>query len=342
MRVVTIGAAALALVVAAGLGALQAADPAPVMLAVLRGDGVLIPFATRSGTRWQHSWPKPIMKPDVPLTFDEIPRRWWGKVPPTRTWQAWQIDGRSSEVTVERPVWYLAQCLQGVGLKTSLTAQPPLPPPTRQPYPKLGLAATAPLAFQRIESLRPSEAIWPQVGAALNEAVTLAEARMDGQPRTVFAPKHPMPAAERDKVAVRVEALYRMPVARDRFLYYVESTKTYGMPPISAATKDRFPTPGPDGCSFRTFAAGWFVAGAQGGMPETLPLEDVKLTSCDYDGIWLMLPLAYVADSGRYWIAQLASRDRESYAVLRWDAEKGVPVTAWVTPAGGCDDTDGW
>jgi len=344
MRVVTIGAAALAIVVAAGLGVLQAADSEPVTLAVLRGDGVLIPFATRIGTKWDHSWPKPIKEADVPLTLDDVPRRWWGKVMPTRTWHAWQIDGTSSQIEVERPVWYLAQCQQGVGLKTSLTARPPLPPPTRQPYPKLGLAATAPVAFQRIEPLRPTDAIWPQVAAALDKAVLLAEGKMDGKPRVnvPIPPKHPMPAAEQAKVAVRVEALYRMPLARDRFLYYVEATKTYGMPPMSAATKDRFPTPGPDGCSFRTFAAGWFVAGAQGGLPETLQLEDVVLTSCGYEGVWLMLPLAYIADSARLWIAQLSTRERESYAVLRWDAETGVPVLVLTTPAGACEDTDAW
>jgi hypothetical protein len=129
-----------------------------------------------------------------------------------------------------------------------------------------------------------------------------------------------------------------MPLARDRFLYYVEATKTYGMPPLSAATKDRFPTPGPDGCSFRTFAAGWFVAGAQGGLPDPLTLEAVRLTSCGYDDVWLMLPLAYVADSARLWIAQLSTRERESYAVLRWDAEKGEPVAVWMTPAGACGE----
>jgi len=344
MRVVTIGAAALAIVVAAGLGVLQAADSEPVTLAVLRGDGVLIPFATRIGNKWDHSWPKPIKEADVPLTLDDVPRRWWGKVMPTRTWHAWQIDGTSSQIEVERPVWYLAQCQQGVGLKTSLTARPPLPPPTRQPYPKLGVAATAPLPFQRIEPLRQRDAIWPLVAAALDKAVALAESKMDGRPRVNvgFAPKHPMPAAERAKVAVRVESLYRMPLARDRFLYYVEATKTYGMPPMSAATEGRFPTPGPDGCSFRTFAGGWFVAGAQGGLPETLQLEDVKLTSCGYDGVWLMLPLAYIADPARLWIAQLSSRDRESYAVLRWDAEQGMPAAVWMTPAGACENSDGW
>ena len=58
---------------------------------------------------------------DVPLGLDGIPRRWWGKPGPTPTWHAWQIDGVTSEIAVERPSWYLAHCQQGVGLKTSLT-----------------------------------------------------------------------------------------------------------------------------------------------------------------------------------------------------------------------------
>ena len=134
MRAVILGVSALTLCLAGGLGVLQAADSLPVTIAVLRGDGVLVPIVTRTGNKWTNTWPVPLKAADVPLGLDGIPKRWWGKPGPTPTWHAWQIDGVTSEVAVERPSWYLAHCQQGVGLKTSLTARPPVPPPTVQPY----------------------------------------------------------------------------------------------------------------------------------------------------------------------------------------------------------------
>ena len=124
MRAVILGVSMLALCLAGSLGVLQAADSLPVTIAVLRGDGVLVPIATRTDSKWTNTWPVPLKKADVPLGLDGIPKRWWGKPGPTPTWHAWQIDGVTSEVAVERPSWYLAHCQQGVGLKTSLTAAP--------------------------------------------------------------------------------------------------------------------------------------------------------------------------------------------------------------------------
>ena len=118
------------------------------------------PSSPAAGTKWAHTWPVPAKAADVPLGLDGIPKRWWGKPGATTTWHAWQIDGTTSDVDVERPTWYLAHCQQGVGLKTPLTARPPVPPPTTQPYPKLGLASTAPLTFRRIEPVDQGD---PQV-----------------------------------------------------------------------------------------------------------------------------------------------------------------------------------
>jgi hypothetical protein len=340
MRAVTLGFTALATLVAAGLGALQAADATPVTIAVLRGDGVLIPIATRTGSKWSHTWPVPAKAADVPLGVDGIPKRWWGKAGPATTWHAWQIDGTTTDAVVERPIWYLAHCQQGVGLKTSITARPPVPPPTMQPYPKLGLASTAPLAFHRIEPIEQGTPIWTPVVEAMTKAMAEAEDKMDGKPRVNvgIVPAHPIPAAERAKAPVRVEALYRMPLGRERYLYYVEATKRYGMPPIPAGRVKRTPSPRKDGCGVMSFAEGWFVAGADGTIA-TPKLDELRVVSCDYDTVALMLPLGYVDDGpSPLWIAQLTGWENESYVVLRWDAEKGVPVTEYRTHGGWCVD----
>ena len=217
MRAVIIGVSALALCLAGSLGVLQAAYTPAVTIAVLRGDGVLVPIVTRTGSKWTNTWPVPLKAADVPLGLDGIPKRWWGKPGPTPTWHAWQIDGVTSEVAVERPSWYLAHCQQGVGLKTSLTARPPVPPPTVQPYPKLGLASTSPLAFKQIEPIDQSDPIWMKVADAVGAAISKAEDEMDGRPGHELRPAAEASDARsraRQGVGPRRGALSRAPGGR--------------------------------------------------------------------------------------------------------------------------------
>ena len=336
------GLTVLAALVAAGLGAIQAADAVPVTIAVLRGDGVLIPIATRTGTKWSHTWPVPAKAADVPLGLDGIPKRWWGKAGrPAPKWHAWQIDGTTTDVVVERPTWYLAHCQQGVGLKTSVTARPPVPPPDVQPYPKLGLAATSRRAVPAHRAARP-ECVDLDARGRRDDHGDRRGRGQDGRQherprRGAEAPDRRRPSAPR----CRPESSRSIasPLGRGRFLYYVEATKRYGMPPLSAGRTDRYASPRKDGCSVMTFAEGWFVAGAEGTLPTPPKLDDVRLTSCDYDDVWLMLPLGYIADGANpLWIAPDDRVGVESYVVLRWDTEKAGPVAVFHTPGGWCAD----
>ena len=336
MRAVILGIAALVLSLAAGLGVLHAADTPSVTIAVLRGDGVLIPIATRRGTSWTHTWPVPARKPDVPLALDDVPKRWWGRPGPTPTWYAWQIDGSTSRVAVERPIWYLAHCQQGIGLLTALTARPPLAPPTVQPYPKLGVAATSELPFRRIEPLDQGSASWTRVVDAVAVELAKAEDKM-GIPmmNAELVKPHPFSKEERAKVPVKVEALYRAPLADGRFLYYVEATKRYGMPPLPADRTSPASSPR-GGCSVMAFGQGWFVA--RDGEP-IQPKLIARLSSCDYGDVQLMLPLAFVADAtDPVWIGQLTGWNNESYVVLHWDPSAKDAVPVYQTHGGWCAD----
>ncbi len=336
MRAVILGASALSLCLAGGLGALQAADTPAVTIAVLRGDGILVPIATRSGSKWSHTWPVPAKAADVPLGLDGIPKRWWGKPGATTTWHAWQIDGTTADVATERPTWYLAHCQQGIGLKTALTARPPVPPPSMQPYPKLGLASTAPLPFRRIQPIDQGDPSWMTIADKVGEVMNKAEDAMRGIPRmnVEFQPRHPMPPAERAKVSTRIESLYRLDHGSGRALYYVEATKRYGMPPLPADGSAKAATPR-RGCSVMTFGNGFFVIGADGAM--AAPTLDVRMSSCDYDTVSLILPLAAIGDDAeQVWIGQLTGWDYESYAGFRWDAEQNRIVDVFKTHGGDC------
>jgi hypothetical protein len=342
MRAGIIGVSALALCLAGGFSVLRADYTPAVTIAVLRGDGVLVPIATRTDSKWTNTWPVPLKKADVPLGLDGIPKRWWGKPGPTPTWHAWQIDGVTSKVAVERPSWYLAHCQQGVGLKTSLTAQPPVPPPTVQPYPKLGLASTSPLAFKQIEPIDQSDPIWMKVADAVGAAISKAEDEMDRRRVINSIPqlKHPTPAAERANVSAHVEALYRVPQGAGRSLYYVEATKRYGMPPLPADRKAVAPSP-KEGCGVMTFANGFFVAGADDAIPP--PTLNVKVTSCDYDTVSLILPLAVVGEGkSQVWIGQVTGWDYEAYAGFRWNEQDSKIADVFFTHGGWCVPPDGW
>lgn len=340
MRAVILGLAALVACQAASLGVLSAADGIPVTIAVLRRDGVLIPIATRTGSKWAHTWPVPTKTPDVPLGLDSVPKRWWGKPGPTTTWHAWTIDAGPKEIRVERPTWYLAHCQQGVGLLTSIAAPEHVPPPTVQPYPKRGLASSAPLTFRAVEPLDEGFPLWQAIRASVATALETAEKSMTPA-RLVMnvgpMAVHPIAPAERAKVQTRLESLYRVPLSRDRFLYYFEASKRYKMPALAADQKSPAPSTRPDGCSLLSFAQGWLVVGPDG-KPPIPTIDEVRLASCEYDGVQLMLPLGYVRDTdGPLWIAELAGWENESYFVFRWDEEKKKPVPVFQTHGGWCE-----
>lgn len=339
MRAVILGASALSLCLAGSFGALQAADTPAVTIAVLRGDGILIPIVTRSGDKWARTWPVPAKAADVPLGLDGIPKRWWGKPGATATWHAWQIDGTTADIALERPTWYLAHCQQGIGLKTALTASPPVPPPTRQPYPKLGLAATAPLPFRRIVPVDQSDTMWMRVADRVGEVMNKAEDAMGVPMMTVaYQPPHPNPASERAKVSARIESLYRLDHGSGRALYYVEATKRYGMPPLPADGRTRAATPR-RGCSTMTFGNGFFVVAADGVVPA--PTLDVRLSSCDYDTVSLILPLGAIGEGAeQVWIGQLTGWDFESYAGFRWDPKRSKIEDVFMTHGGWCSKED--
>jgi hypothetical protein len=148
-----------------------------------------------------------------------------------------------------------------------------------------------------------------------------------------FASTYSYPAA------ARVEALYRVPQSAGRSLYYVEATKRYGMPPLAADRKASTPSP-KEGCSVMTFANGFFVAAADGAIPP--PSLNVRVASCDYDGVSLMLPLGAVGEGkAQVWIGQVTGWDYEAYAGFRWD-EKGKIADVFFTHGGWCVPPDGW
>jgi hypothetical protein len=332
MRGLAIGAA-LAACIAAAAAARGGGDVSAISFAVLRGDGILIPFATRAGDRWHNPWPKPARRVAVPTRLSDVPARWWGAGPPTTTWHAWLVDGQRTIATVQRPTWYPAPCRRGIGLQTDVTGRPPLPHASTWPYPKLGLATSAPVAFGRIESIAETHPLWMALLAALPARFTAGETSMFHQQageafrRAFEEDEAGTPRgrpAHRQRGAVRLERLYRAPLDDDRFVHYFEARRRFA------------PS---DGCASGTFASGWFVSdGAT--LPTQLPMQ-LTLVSCRDDGVRVMLPLGYVREPGAtLWFAQLDESGRERYLVVRATSRQEKPDVAIDTAAGDCGDSD--
>src|SRR5580765_4136722 len=75
-------------------------------VAVLRRDGLLIPFATFDAGHWRSDWPAPGRGITVPLSMSVIPSKWWGPVGPREPWQAWIGSKPPIDVPVKHPVQY--------------------------------------------------------------------------------------------------------------------------------------------------------------------------------------------------------------------------------------------
>jgi hypothetical protein len=347
MRGALVGSIVAATCLVIGTGEPRAADPPPVTFAVLRGDGILIPFATRAGDRWTNAWPEPEKRVSVPVRIGDLPKRWWGKTEPTAAWHAWLIDGTLTLATVERPAWYPSLCRRGIGLQTNVTARPPFPPPETSPYPKLGIATTAPLPFQPVEVLDRGHPLRAPLTAALAKPVADGEARLyleqhvgEEFRRTFDGPEfgsgrsssHVRKSPRSLPGTLRVERVFRVPVGEGRSLFYFEAARRY---PEGSQTTMLGQQPRPLPCEGMTFARGWFISdGAE--VPVELPVN-VQLATCEYEDVVVMLPLGYLAtERGALLIVQFSSREREMYAVVRADRRRREPEMMLVTAGGGC------
>ena len=86
------------LLVAAALlmtSAPHADDSARFSLGVLRRDGLLLPFASYDGS-WSVEWPYSLV--NIPISIDDVPKKWWGAAGPAPRWTAWLPDN------VQRPL----------------------------------------------------------------------------------------------------------------------------------------------------------------------------------------------------------------------------------------------
>lgn len=330
-----VGVGAAIFLLTAGTAWFEAAERTGAFsLAILRRDGILVPFASYDGKTWSNSWPVVGQAASVPITLADTPKGWWPDKRPLLDWTLFPIrqDGPTLPRTVHANAvnFFRAGCQSAVGLFTDYKPAT-LPPPLRvHPYPKDALAYAGDVQISPIEVIPPTDSMATALAKELPEEITPKEDAMVSQ----FVQHnwyHSYTERERHDMPVKVEALYRVPRGLGRDLYYFEAVKRYLLPKNSTLEKGAQ-------CDLITFAYGWFM----NAMPKkALEIKTrVVVTSCDYRGVNFLLPLGTVTVNSRpLWIVQWSNATFESYAVMEpgmWGGQ-GLGLRPLIeTPGGAC------
>lgn len=290
-------------------------------LAVLRRDGVLLPFASFDRDFWEIPWPMSFRDVKIPRTLDEIPEKWWGKGSP-KGWRAYTASGKTLDISLLSVGAFRPFCVDRIGLATNYKSAESLPPRPVHPFPKDGIAVSGNIPIDPIESVNPASpdarALLPQLGKHFDQA----ERRTIVQVRGNTGWKHRFDDEARTAIPIRLESWYRSPSSEPGWtVSYIEASRAYP------------PAPEDKGCGLETFVSGW-MHHERGELGNATVLS-AKLTYCDRVGVVYMLPFGRIRPRTRdYWIFQLSGWEAEWYDVAEVGREKVRHVIEM--NAGGC------
>jgi hypothetical protein len=312
--------AAVLLVVAVTSLVGVAAPPGPKFsLGVLRRDGLLVPFATFDGRGWSVPWPDSDVNVPLPISIDDVPKKWWGAPGPGVPWTAWIRDADPRPLKLTKPVHVSVFCGGHVALTTDYHGGPI--DPKEPTVPKDGLAIAG--------DVKPAEVF--EVSVHSPDAKKLIDAITDDfneeealAAKHFTAWKHPFSAEQRTQYPIELEAFYRTSQSTTRGTWrtsYIEAVRKF---PASAEDQ---------GCGLITFVRGW-VTEQQAPKKPVINLG-ARVTYCDRAEVSFMLPFGRLAiDKEFYWVYQISSWRNEMYTVARVGPDDVVPVV--VASGGGC------
>ncbi len=330
---------AAACALAVSVGGQQGAPPPPTVaqqaqapaapdrgvLAVMRRDGLLIPFAAYKGSRWSAPWPGTIQNVAVPIDLSAIPDDWWGGEAPA-SWQLSLPGGVTRTVSATKPRVYRSFCDMRVGLVTDYRSADPVPMPPTDPYPKDGVATSPGLQLLPIESVDRASPEMPRLAQAMISEFDKAEEKTLNAIRNREGWRHPAKPLLRKATPVTIEAWYRTPMDEPGWtVSYVEAVRSYP------------PGPEDDGCGLQTVFTGWIHANSEDPRKTRVQIT-ARVTYCDRRGVTYMLPFGrFHVGQQLYWVYQLSSFDHEWYEVARMTPLKmSFVVEAYGGGAGGC------
>jgi hypothetical protein len=324
-------ALALAWILAAlGAAVLGGASRPPVTLAILREDGILIPFATFDG-KWKNKWPQPVAEAEVPITLGDVPKSWWPDGRVQREWTLWSPDGSSRRLTVTAPAWMRAQCVSNVGLRTDFKSEVILPDPETMPYPKAGLATSAGAEAVKVEPVSvvdPSSEELKPLLKNLDARFRAAEERADDEAAYRWTYLDAF-----QKGPIVTEAVHRGPdIVPGRFVYYFEMTRRHTKGLATGWLLSEYGVEPPP-CDLVTFASGWARLG-QGRQDVSM---EAVVTDCNREEAVFQYPFGVIRVYGGrpLWIVQWSTWQAEWYSVVDF-GNPLQPRALFETWGGGC------
>lgn len=291
-------------------------------IAVLRRDGLMIPFASFNGRAWSVAWPGSANVP-LPISLSDIPKPWWGDITAATPWTAWLPEGEKRPLKLEKPVQVPIFCGAHLAVATDYRGAAPTEPAPTVSKDALATAGDVTLLPITQVSVLSGDAtrLVDAITAKFNEEEELASSHFTEW-------RHPYSPAMRRERPIELETFYRATETGKNGPFrtsYVEAVRRY--PAL----------PGDQGCGLVTFARGWITEFDGGKTPVININIGVRVTYCDRADVQFFQPFGRIVMPGSkniYWVYQLSSWRDEFYNVASVTADGIKPVV--VVAGGGC------
>lgn len=289
-------------------------------LAVLRRDGLMIPFATYNGRAWSVAWPGSNNVP-LPISLSDVPKAWWGDITATTPWTAWLAESEKRTLKLEKPVHVPIFCGAHLAVATDYRGAPPseLAPTVA----KDGVATAGDVTLLPITQVSTLSADGRQIVKAITEKFDEEEELASSH---FTAWRHPFSLSMRSEIPIELETFYRAADTGKNGPFrtsYIEAVRRY--PAIA----------GDQGCGLITFARGWITELDKGKTP--IINIGVRITYCDRADVQFFQPFGRIVMPGSkavFWVYQLSSWRDEFYNVASVAADGVKPIV--VVAGGGC------
>ena len=285
-----------------------------LVVAVVRHDAILLPFAAFDGRNWSTPWPFAINSGravDLPASLASVPRSWWGGEEPG-PWNLWVRNAETPRpLSLGSPATVRVGMARQLGFRTDHPPVLPPVPPFELPFPKIGLAVAGAATLTPVAAVSSAAGTWKTFAATLRADIDKAEERTISALRGAAGWRHPFGKEIRAALAPELEAWYISPVPDSPVnLSYIEAVKRYPLLPAD------------DGCGLETFVSGWVHHSDKASMKPRINLKAV-VTYCDRRSVSYMLPFGQIQERGRtYWIVQMSGQDHEWYVVAEGGPER--------------------
>jgi hypothetical protein len=293
---------------AAALAALAVQDTSPppadgMTLAVVRPDGIVVPFAAFDGGTWVNPWPEPGEDRPAGRSLGSPPEYWRQKreMPPA-TWHIW-MPGAQAPVTAQvlTNVLFDAHCQSQLGMLTDAAR-------SRNDPHEVALALDRALPVHqpinlRADSRQASE--WEDlIAAALTVYRDHEEAALTDWVARGTGNASVAGLASRTRRPIALDALYAHRLGATRTMYF-QGRRDFGMP-----IEDR-----ENACNGVSHVTGW-IRTADGQPPEVSDVSAV-ITDCDGMNTMTLRPLGIIEWRGEpLWLAVEHGWEVEVYSVL--------------------------